>query len=147
MSNSNDKTDDVSKLVDREYAEAWKPDPGDKLIGSVVEISQRDGTFGAYPILTVRQDDGTELALHAFHTVVANELARARPEIGERIAIKYIGMKPGSDGRAGYHAYKVAVDRPEPVFNWGAYADEFAGSPDDAEWRQSEDYDDDAPSF
>jgi hypothetical protein len=53
--------------------------------------------------------------------VLQNELARCRPQVGERIAIKYVGMKKGADGRSTYHAYKVAVDRPARAFNWGAF--------------------------
>ena len=112
---------DLSDQLDREFAPAWRPEPGDKLIGEVVEIGQRSGEWGAYPIVTVRQDDGQELALHAFHTVAANELAKARPQIGERIAIKYAGQRAGADGRTKYHAYRVAVERDAAAFNWGAF--------------------------
>lgn len=122
-------THNVDAQVDREFADAWRPDPGDKLVGDVVELGQRDGAYGAYPIVTVRRDDGTELALHAFHTVAQTELARARPQIGERIAIKYVGKKTGADGRSSYHAYKVAVDRQAAAFNWGAFAGEQNADP------------------
>lgn len=115
---------DLSDQLDRDYAPAWRPDPGDKLIGEVVELSQREGAYGTYPIVTVRQDSGEELALHAFHTVAQNELAKARPQIGERIAIKYAGQRLGGDGKSKYHAYKVAVDRPAAAFNWGAFGAE-----------------------
>jgi hypothetical protein len=112
---------DVNQQVDREYAKAWRYQPDDKLVGEVVELSQRDGAYGTYPIVTVRKDDGSELAFHAFHTVAQNELARARPQVGERIAIKYVGVASGADGRSSYHRYRVAVDRPAAAFNWGAF--------------------------
>jgi hypothetical protein len=123
-------THNVYAQVDREFAEAWRPEPGDKLVGEVVELSQRDGSFGVYPIITIRRDDGTELALHAFHSVAQNELARARPQVGETIAVKYVGKKTGADGRSSYHAYKVAVDRPAAAFNWGAFSDIAPVEPD-----------------
>jgi hypothetical protein len=110
------------KQVDREYAEAWRPEAGDKLVGEVVELGQREGAFGTYPIVTVRRDDGTEAALHAFHTVAANELAKAAPQVGERIAIKYVGQKETESGQA-YHAYRVATDRAGRAFNWGGFSD------------------------
>ncbi len=115
---------DVNAEVDREYAEAWRPEPGDKLIGEVVELSQRDGEFGSYPIITIKQGNGEELALHAFHTVAQNELARVRPQVGETAAIKYIGKRTAQDGRTTFHAYRVAVDRPAPPFNWAKYSDD-----------------------
>jgi hypothetical protein len=112
---------DIADRVDREYAAPWRPEAGDKLVGLVTELSQREGAYGTYPIVTVRGADGRELAFHAFHQVAQNELARAKPAIGERVAVKYLGMKDGAGG--GYHAYRVAVDRVEPALNWDAYAD------------------------
>ena len=49
------------------FAEAWKPEPGDKLIGTVVDLDERDSAYGdePYPIVTVQNDDGNELAFHA----------------------------------------------------------------------------------
>ena len=53
------------------YAEAWRPKPGDKLIGVVVDLDERDSEYDdpPYPIVTVETDDGEELAFHAYHTV------------------------------------------------------------------------------
>jgi hypothetical protein len=123
---------DVNAQVDREYAQAWRPNPGDKLVGEVVELSQREGLYGVYPIITVREDDGTERAVHAFHAVAAAELAKVRPQVGERIAIKYVGQEPTADGRSGsfYHRYRVAVDRPAAPFNWAAFGGEAPVEPD-----------------
>ena len=120
---SHDIKQDPGELVDRKFAEAWRPDPGGKLIGEIVELSSRSGFDDQpYPILTIKGDDGTELAFHAFHTVAKNELARLRPQVGQRIAIRYDGQKEGADGRARYHAYRVATDH-APEFSWGAFGD------------------------
>ena len=82
----------LEKALDTDYAPAWRPEAGDKLVGEIVGLSERPGYDETpYPIVTVRQDDGTELALHAFHTVIANELAKQRPVVGERIGVKYLG--------------------------------------------------------
>jgi hypothetical protein len=113
---------DVNAQVDREFADAWRPEPGDKLIGEVVELGQRDGAYGVYPIVTVRQDDGVELAFHAFHTVAQSKLAEARPQVGERVAIKYLGLNKRGDRP--YHDYRAAVDRAAVAFNWRAFGDD-----------------------
>ena len=70
---------------------------GDKLIGTVVDLDERDSDYGdePYPIVTVETDDGNELACHAFHTVARNELAKQRPVVGERIGIAYHGKADG----------------------------------------------------
>jgi hypothetical protein len=115
--------------LNREYAAAWRPEAGDQLIGEVVEIGQRNGYDDRpYPIITVRQDDGEELAFHAFHTVAVNELAAAKPQIGERIGIVYRGQKVARDGRTKFHAYRVVmVGRPPETFRW----ERFGGEPDE----------------
>ncbi len=88
-------------------SEPWKPSPGDKLIGSVVDIDERDAGYGLYPIVVVLADDGEQYAFHAFHTVAKSELAKARPVVGDRIGIKYLGKPEGKE----YESYKVTVER------------------------------------
>jgi hypothetical protein len=134
MSNYSNYTDtDPAKLVEREFAEAWRPDPGDKLSGEVVELSARAGYDGElYPIVTIRQRDGIELAVHAFHAVLRNELAKLAPQPGQRIAIRYDGQKGGDDGRSRYHSYRVATDR-VPAFRWGAFSEDAGAGAQSAE--------------
>ena len=111
--------------LDADYAPAWKPEPEGTLIGEIVELTERDGGYGSYPIVTVRQDDGQVLAAHAFHTVLAQQLAEHRPAIGERIGIKYKGKTRSSGERpVDYHAYVVRVDRLAGTsIDWARYGD------------------------
>lgn len=114
----------MSSLDDRlnaDYAPAWRPDPGDRVVGEVVGITERQGEYEPYPIVTVRRDDGKEFAIHAFHTVLAGELARLQPKLGDRIAVKYTGRKEGRSGTS-YHAYRAVKDGDESAFSWGKYA-------------------------
>jgi hypothetical protein len=83
----------IHDQLDREFAPAWKPQPGDKLVGIVTALSTRNGEYGEYPIVTVRSDDG-EFAAHAFHEVLANELAKVAPKVGDQVGIKYVGKDP-----------------------------------------------------
>jgi hypothetical protein len=93
----------MSNLADelgRDYASAWRPNPGDILVGEIVDLSEREGFDGElYPIVTVRKTDGVELAFHAFHTVAQNELARLRPSVGTEIGIRYKGLVKPDGGR------------------------------------------------
>ena len=78
----------MRSLADRldEYAEAWRPEPGDKLIGTILAIDHRQSSYDdtAYPVVTLDVEDGssegaapiavgTEKAWHAYHTVPRNE--------------------------------------------------------------------------
>lgn len=85
----------------------WKPNVGDKLVGTVVEVSERDGDYGSYPLVVLETDSGELIAVHAFHTVLKSELARLKPSEGDRLGVKYLGVPPGKR----YESYKVAVDR------------------------------------
>ena len=103
-------------------APAWRPDQTDPdtLIGTVVEISFASSDYEPYPLLVIRQEDGSEKAVHAFHTVLKNELLRQKPNIGERIGIKYLGeqpTKPGSKFKS-FIGYRVKVDRQAGAFDW-----------------------------
>src|SRR5687767_466240 len=80
---------------------AWRPDQEDPdlIIGEVVDIQVGTSDYDPYPLIVIKQDDGEEKAIHGFHTVLKNELLRQKPQIGERIGIKYLGeqaTKPGS---------------------------------------------------
>ncbi|MHB8469999.1 MAG: hypothetical protein ACYDCH_09625 [Gaiellaceae bacterium] len=99
-------------------AEAWKPNAGDKIVGEVIDVDSRDGGFGLYPIVVLRTDAGDEYAVHGFHTVIRNELAKRPPRIGERLGIKYLGK---SD--KGYEAYKIVFETAAAV-DWQQIADE-----------------------
>jgi hypothetical protein len=109
--------------LDHDYAPAWKPRPGEKVVGRVLAIETIPGQYGAYPVVTLSTDDG-EVAIHAFHAVLKSELARQKPQPGDRLGCKYIGR----DAEKGYEKYRLIVEsaRSEPI-DWnriGAEAEE-----------------------
>lgn len=116
----------IADALDRDYASAWRPEAGDKLIGTVSLLSEREGYDGdPYPIVTVKTDTGEEWAFHAFHTVAKNELAKLRPQVGDQIGIKYIGRVKSANGRSSYHAYRISNSSARGV-NWSKYDDDTA---------------------
>jgi hypothetical protein len=115
--------------LDREYAPAWRPTPGDKLAGTVTDITARDGEYGRYAIVTLNTGDG-EVALHCFHEVLANEFARIAPKVGDEVGVKYVGKDPDK----GYHRYRVRRAGDGDSFDWGRY-----GAPDDPGPEHSDD--------
>jgi hypothetical protein len=107
------------------FAEAWTPQAkGDKLVGTVVDVDLRDSDYGddKYPIVTVMRDDGSEAAFHGFHTVARRELAKRKPQVGDRIGIAYFGKaEPKKPGMSGAELYKVIVEQAEPQpLDWDA---------------------------
>lgn len=113
--------------------EAWMPEPGDKIVGTVVELSELESQYGTYPLLVLATEDGREMAIHAFRTVLKNEVAKKRPQIGDKVGIKYFGQLPDKD----FHGYKLVIERgegtPAPEIDFDAIAQqaeaELAGEP------------------
>ena len=108
--------------LDTQFAPAWRPEPGDKLVGTVTELTERDGAYGPYPIITLRQEDGEEFAVHAFHGVLQSELARVAPKHGDTLGIKY----SGKDQEKGYHRYRVRRAGGDSALSWSKYAESAA---------------------
>lgn len=110
--------DDVMDRLDRD-AEGWRPDPGDKIQGTIVDITTRDSEYqdDTYPVLEIKNElDGEYIAVHAFHSVLKREISNQKPEVGDRIGIKYFGKVTGkrtdTKGRpVEFEKYKVVVDR------------------------------------
>ena len=101
--------------LDREYAPAWKPAKNDKLVGALVALDVYDAGYGPYKILTVRQENGEELAWRAYHDVAKGKVdeaeAAGRLKLGVEIGIKYRGLIPNRSGSGKYHDYALIVAR------------------------------------
>lgn len=106
------------------FAKAWRPEKGDKLIGVVTDVDLRTSDYGPpYPIITVEQEDGSQLAFHGFHAVARRELAKQRPQPGDRIGIAYHGKgEPAKPGMSGAELYRIIVERDEQrmALDWDA---------------------------
>ena len=116
-------TTDLSTRLDEDFAEAWRPDTGDKIEGTVESVTSNDAGWGPYPIVTVNTGK-TRLAIHGFHTVLKNELARIQPSEGDTIAVKYMGLLTAKDGKTQFHGYRVVTDsETSTAVDWSAIAD------------------------
>lgn len=83
--------------MDLSYAEGWRPEEGDVLVGTVTEVGVGFSNFGGnYPIVTVQPEErGAEpVAVHCFHVALQSRMLGLRPRVGERIGIKYEGQRP-----------------------------------------------------
>lgn len=82
------------------------------LIGVVVDHFTRDNFNGdgKIDVIVLALDGGGEVAIHCSATVLANQMRSAAPAFGERIGVKYLGVRTGS-GPKPYHDFKVVTDR------------------------------------
>lgn len=105
-----------------EFAPGWRPEVGDEVIGTVVDVTTGENEYGKYPIITLKRDDGSLVAVHGFHTVLRNQFKRARPRVGEQVGVRYI--QSDTDNEKGYHNYSVRVKRNEGgTLDWDAIPD------------------------
>lgn len=96
--------------------------PDEILAGRLVRYSNATTKYGDCVIAIIENEiDGEAVSLWLTHTVLRNEFARQKPKPGEYLACKYFG----TDARAGYHRWKVLVDREDalPDFEGAATED------------------------
>ncbi len=92
-----------------EPAPGWRPEKGEQIIGTIVEIGEAKGDYAAYPLITIETATG-DIAVHAFHTVLRQELESKQPAEGDRIGIRYLGVPDDKD----YESYRVVIERATP---------------------------------
>lgn len=111
--------EDVASDNFRGAAPAWKPEnAGDFIAGTVMNIFTSASKFdrpGDEPskAMIVRQRSGEETTVYCNGTVLKNQFDRSNPQIGDLVAVKYLGMT-GSAKNAGqsYQNYQMKVVRP-----------------------------------
>lgn len=85
----------------------WRPNPGDSITGEVVDVQVGGGEFGDYPIVAVVTEDGEKVLIHAFHSVLKNQLRKVKPMPGDTLTVTFIGKEPTKDGEREFHNYSV----------------------------------------
>jgi hypothetical protein len=94
---------------DGTYPEAWRPKPGEILVGFIENYDEGHTSYGPVRTVVVAEEEtGRKLTLWLTSTVLLNLFRRHKPRPGERIGLKYLGKHP----EKGYHTYRLLVDRP-----------------------------------
>lgn len=104
---------------DREFAEGWKPNPGDEITGVVQSLSEREGKWGMYPIATVLVAEGPEgeeeltgdrIAVHANAKAISEEFEKQKIAVGDLLACKYLGQRESKTGNK-YAAFSTVIEK------------------------------------
>lgn len=130
----------LADSLDRDPAEWWEHEEGDKLIGSVVDRSTRTSEYGPYEIVTIVAEEGStekggkaipvgdERSYHANSTIGKQDVASMNPQVGDDFGVKYLGIPTGKDYKLFRHRMdrKVAVPvgAPAPAANPEPVADD-----------------------
>lgn len=117
------KQNELDPNLAPEYAEGWKPKAGDVVEGKVTDVDSAYSTYtnSLYPIVTIQKDDGTEVSVHGFHTVLKKELLKRRPKIGEAIRIVFVGMRKMKNEGMEAAIYKVTTESGISGDIWNAF--------------------------
>lgn len=89
--------------------ERWNPAPGDKLLGTVAGIDVMPGEDGAYNVVRVDTRDGRRVSFVASRARLRNQLAAAKTQPGDMLAVKYVGERVAENSGRAFHDYTVAV--------------------------------------
>lgn len=117
------------RLEAQEKEQTWKPEPGETLVGTVINVTTRSTSYGSSPVIVVQDDAGDVHAWWGFHAVARKELSRVRPRVGETIAIRRLPDGKGTQGR--YRRFAVAVDRETEGVDWDTVAEGVEDLPDE----------------
>lgn len=95
----------------------WLPNDGDKIAGTVVDITTGSSEYGEYPLVTIQTPSGKLVGLHCFHQVLRNDIERKIEKgkllEGYSIAVAYKGEGAAKEGRNAPHMYRVATRPPK----------------------------------
>lgn len=61
------------------------------------------------PMLEVEDAEGTLWSIRGYSTVLANQIKKTNPLVGDLFAVKYLGEKPAKKSGKDYHNFKAAV--------------------------------------
>lgn len=108
---------DLLDSIDGSSAPAWKPEEeGEGIQGTVLRVgsvpsdyADAEGNKPMCPVITVRTSDGELHRIVAYQSVLRRELTEQDPQIGQTLAVKYLGRKSSKDGKRSYANYGVAT--------------------------------------
>jgi hypothetical protein len=112
---------EIAKEMSADYAAGWKPDVGSVLTGDVksLDLAYSEHNPDGYPVITITSPDGTETALHCFHSALNAKVKELRPKVGEYFQVLYKGKQTSKDGKREYQAYVVRMPNRTSEDFWG----------------------------
>lgn len=99
--------------ITEDNGEAWKPaddeDIPEGIQGKVISVSsvETDQKYGGgtVPLLEIQEKSGRIWSVRGYHTVLRNQIEKNNPQVGDIVAIKYLGEKDNKKGDNSYQNY------------------------------------------
>lgn len=110
---------DLLDAITEDQGDAWMPADDDEqpkgIQGKVISVSsvETDQKYGggSVPLIEIQEKDGHVWSVRGYHLVLRNQLEKADPQVGDTIAIKYLGEKENKKKDNSYQNYGVACPR------------------------------------
>lgn len=122
LADLNDEPDEDNEEIDlldginEDNGDAWTPHQDDDIPEGIqgrvlnvtyIETDQKYGG-GEVPMLEIEEKDGHVWSVRAYHSVLRNHIEKHAPEVGDLVAIKYLGEKENKKGDNSYQNYGMS---------------------------------------
>lgn len=109
---------ELGELLEFEPPTRWRPEPGERVQGTLVKIDERSSFGKPAPTMFVLVPPNAEdihehryVVVRASGVVLRGAVDELKPTPGEEIALKYEGKRKTSDGTREYAHHRMAVRR------------------------------------
>lgn len=110
-------TELLDKLLSGSNAKAWRPEPGEGIQGTVIDVDSvlseyresATGEFPLCPVVVVEDAEGQAWRVVSYSTVLRKEIQKKDPHVGDTVAFLYVGLGEAKKGQKAPHIYRVAV--------------------------------------
>lgn len=94
----------LERRIAMESAPSWRPEPGQTLTGRLIGARKAEGgEYGAYPVAIFENvSDGSYVAVHAFHTLLKDGLAKLSPKKDDVVTMHYVGYQETNESKKKY---------------------------------------------
>jgi hypothetical protein len=111
-----DEEIDLLDGITEDSGDAWMPaddeDSPEGIQGHVLSLTyiETDQKYGGgeVPMLEIQEKDGHVWSVRAYHTVLRNQIEKNAPEVGDLVALKYLGEKENKKGDNSYQNYGMS---------------------------------------
>jgi hypothetical protein len=101
-----DPLDELLEAVERPTL-TWDYETEPTILGHVIGLDERSNEYGSYPVFVLLTGDGREVEVLGQRTVLRKKLRAIDAEVGDQLAVKYLGQHTPRSGGKEYHDYKV----------------------------------------
>jgi hypothetical protein len=102
---------DLQALLEHEPPTRWSPDPGDGVEGVVVKVVDVKAFGQTAPTMFLLLDDSRYLTIRCGGVVLKRQVEETRPAPGDRVAVRFLGMRVSESSGREYANYMFGIRR------------------------------------